>query len=62
MDHVFAFNGRMVVMLGVLLLLLMGLCFGLGMLYGDMRRAPVLDKTVHAAPQQDKNGVKGDKQ
>ncbi|MFL6658721.1 MAG: hypothetical protein ACJ8GW_11650 [Massilia sp.] len=62
MDHVFAFNGRMVVMLGVLLLLLMGLCFGLGMMYSDMRRAPVPVKAVQAAPQQDKNAVKGEKQ
>jgi len=38
-DHVFAFNGRMLAILCVVLLLLLATSFGLGMLYADYRSA-----------------------
>lgn len=38
-DYVFAFNGRMLAMLGVVLVLLLAASFGLGMLYADYRSA-----------------------
>ena len=50
MEYAFSFNGRMLVMLGVVLVLLMALCFGLGMLYGETGRASARAAQV-AVPQ-----------
>ena len=36
-DYIFAFNGRMLAMLGLVLLLLLALSFGLGVLYAEHR-------------------------
>jgi hypothetical protein len=41
MEYAFSFNGRMMLMLGVVLVLLMALSFGLGMLYGQSTVASV---------------------
>ncbi|SHH09983.1 hypothetical protein [Massilia sp. CF038] len=40
MDYTFSFNGRMLLMLGVVLALLMGLSFGLGMVVEQSRAVP----------------------
>jgi len=40
-EYAYSFNGRMMLLLGVVLVLLMALCFGLGMLYGQSRGASV---------------------
>jgi hypothetical protein len=48
MEYVFSFNGRMMLMLGVVLALLMALSFGLGMLYGQSNVAPVQANQVTA--------------
>lgn len=52
MDYVFAFNGRMLAMLGVLLVLLLALCFGLGILYGEYRSgaSAAVPQPLAAAP------------
>jgi fumarate reductase subunit D len=40
-DYIFAFNGRMLAMLGVVLVLLLALSFGLGVIYAEYRGAAV---------------------
>jgi hypothetical protein len=40
MDHVFAFNGRMLVILALVLLVLMAVSFGLGMVYAGYAATP----------------------
>lgn len=40
-DYIFAFNGRMLAMLGVVLMLLLVLSFGLGVLYAEYRSPAV---------------------
>ena len=58
MDDDFAFNGRMMAILGAVLVLLMAVCFGLGMLYADYRGAPAVAKAAAPAAKADKSEVK----
>lgn len=47
MDYVFAFNARMLAILGIVLVLLLGASFGLGMLYAaysGKADAPAIEK------------------
>lgn len=51
MDDDFAFNKRMMAMLGAAVLLLMATCFGLGVLYAEYGRGQAKARTAAPAPE-----------